>query len=403
MAGRAMASANPLRIGHSLRFVLRIALLLLGSAFTLAQPASETPLTAVVIERIQVQPISDQLEFSARVEAIESVDIRARVQGFLQTIAFAAGQSVTAGELLFEIEPGQYEAGAASARAQLSQAQASQLEATRTLARVQALAKQQSVSRAALDEAQANADIAAANVEAAQAGMRNAELNLSYTHITAPITGEIGRSLFTQGNLVGPDSGPLARVIQLDPIRVVFSISEGLLVTLRQQTGTEGAIDPRALRFSLRLPNDADYPHPGRIEYIAQEVDPQTGTVAVRVVFPNPEHLLLHNQYVTIVVAEAQPTHLPVVPQPAVLQDREGRFVYVVGDGVVGDGDRVSRRRIEIGSRVMNGWAVTEGLRGGEAVVVQGTQRLSEGMQVRAVEAPRTTEPGAVRPSGPGL
>jgi membrane fusion protein (multidrug efflux system) len=297
-------------------------LLALGGTAVAQQPgAGQTPPPAVVVERIEVQEVSDPAEFNARVEAIESVDIRARVQGFLRSVAFEAGQTVQAGDLLFEIEPDQYEAAVASARARVSRAEAAREDAERTLARQQELVERQAAAQAALDEARAAFDIAAAEVEIAQAPLRTAELDLSYTRITAPIRGQIGRALFTQGNLIGPEAGPLARIVQLDPVRVVFSISEGFLVTLRQQEATGGAIDPNALHLTLRLPNGGDYPQTGRIEYVESEVNPQTGTVAMRAVFPNPDHILIPNQFVTLVSRETEIPTLPVVPQTALPLD----------------------------------------------------------------------------------
>ncbi|HET8728604.1 MAG TPA: efflux RND transporter periplasmic adaptor subunit, partial [Alphaproteobacteria bacterium] len=263
-----------------------------------------------------------------------------------------------------------------------ARAEAARGAAQRTLARTRELTERRTAAQATLDEAQAAFDIAVADVEVAEAALRTAELDLSYTRITAPIAGQIGRAMFTQGNLVGPDSGPLARIVQLDPIRVVFSVTEGLVVTLRQQeTGNGGGIDPDALRLTLRLPNGTEYQQAGRIEYVESEVNPQTGTVAVRIVFPNPNRLLIPNQFVTLIAREEDVPSLPVVPQSAVLQDREGRFVYVLGED-----NTVSQRRIETGARAGNGWAVTEGLSGGEPVIVQGIQRLSEGARVQPTE-----------------
>lgn len=215
--------------------------------------AGQTPPPAVVVEPIEVRPVSDPAEFNARVEAIGSVDVRARVPGFIETVVFEAGQMVEAGELLFEIEPDQYEAAVASAEAQLARADAAREEAARALARTRELFEEETVAEATLDQARADFEIAEAEVELAQAALRSAELDLSYTRIFAPTDGRIGRALFTKGNLVGPDSGH----------------------------------------------------------------------------------------------------------------------------------DTVSKRRIGTGARVDNGWAVTEGLSGGERVVVQGVQRLSEGMRVQ--------------------
>jgi membrane fusion protein (multidrug efflux system) len=311
------------------------------------------------------------------------------VEGILQNVAFMPGQRVEAGELLLEIEPDQYRAALASAQAGLAQAEAVAGNAQRTLERNTALARQQSVSRAVLDDTQAAAEIAAADVAAARARLNVAELNLSYTRIEAPVAGEIGRVLFTRGNVVSPSSGTLARIVQLDPIRVVFSVSEAEMVTFRQQEGVNGPLDPRTLRLSLRLPNGTTYEQTGQVEYMASEVNPQTGTVPVRTIFANPGRVLVPNQSVNLSVLEETGVELPVVPQSAVLQDREGRFVFVVNTD-----NTVAMRRIVTSERVQSGWAVTEGLAGGERVVVQGTQRLSDGAEVAPVEGqPLGTQP----------
>ena len=350
------------------------------SAMSLAQQSAPPP-PAVVVEKVEVQQVSDPARFTARVEAIETVDIRARVTGFLHAVTFKDGQPVKAGDTLFEIEPDQLDALVASARAQVARAEATRGSAERTLARNRDLFARKTVSQATLDDAQAAFDVAAADVQVAEAALNTAELNRSYASIAAPISGSIGRATFTVGNLVAPDSGSLARIVSLDPIRVAFAMSEGLLVTVRQQEARGSTIDPNALKFSLRLANGTEYDEPGRIEFVDDEVDPQTGTVTARAVFPNPHHILIPGQFVTLSVQEKATPNLPVIPQTAVLQDREGRFVYLLGKNNI-----VSQRRIDTGPRVGNGWAVTEGLTGGEQVVVQGVQRLAEGMTVQPSE-----------------
>ncbi len=369
--------------------VMRMLAALLALSVPVAgqEQAAQAPAPAVVVEEVTVQPVEDPEAFTGRVEAIEAVDIRARVQGFIQSIAFEAGQHVESGDLLFEIEPELYEAAVASARAQLAGAEADRMRAERELARVRELIERDVAAQVAVDQAQATHEGAIAAVEAARAALTRAELDLSYTRIEAPIPGKIGRAALTVGNLVGPESGALARIVQLEPVRVVFSIPEGLLVTLRQDAG--GTMpDADALSFTLRLPNGTTYGHDGTVEYVASEVDPQTGTIAVRTIFPNPDHLLVPGQFVTLYVDEAEPPELPIVPQTAVLQDSEGRYVYLLEAD-----DTVSQRRIETGSRVGRGWAVTEGLSGGESVVVQGIQRLAEGMSVQPSQADPVGEP----------
>jgi len=343
------------------------------------RPAGPPP--AVIVEKVEKQQVNSPARFTARVEAIETVDIRARVTGFLQSVKFDDGQAVKAGDMLFEIDPSELEASVASARAQLARAEATRTSAERTLARNRDLFARKTVSQAVLDDAQAGFDTAVADVQAAGAALDTAQLNLSYTRIAAPISGSIGRANFTVGNLVGPDSGSLARVVSLDPIRISFAITEGLLVTLRQRGAGGDNIDPNALKLSLKLANGTEYEEPGHLDFVENEVDPQTGTVIARAVFPNPHHILIPGQFVTLSVQERNVPDLPIVPQTAVLQDREGRFVYLLGAN-----NTVSQRRIDTGARVGAGWAVTAGLNGGEQVVVQGVQRLADGIMVQPSE-----------------
>jgi membrane fusion protein (multidrug efflux system) len=356
-----------------------IAAFCLGSP-TRAQQAGAPP-PAVVVEKVKTLDVSDSARLTARVEAIEAVDVRARVTGFLSNVSFREGHAVKAGDALFEIEPTQLDARIASARAQLARAEATRKSAERTLSRNRDLFARNTVSQAVLDDSETAADIAAADVLIAQAALETAVLDRSYANIAAPISGSIGRAMFTAGNIVGPDSGPLARIVRLDPIRVAFSISEKLLVSVRQRQAAGARIDPDSLEFSVRLANGTDYAEAGQIDFVDYEVDQSTGTVTARAIFPNPYNVLIPGQFVTLHVREKDTPTLPVVPQTAVLQDRDGRYVYLLGKD-----NTVSQRRIDTGARVTNGWAVTDGLDGGEQVVVQGIQRLAEGMTVQPSE-----------------
>lgn len=366
----------------ALGFFAVAAALVVSSGVAQAQQGEQMPPPAVIVERIEAQEIVDPTRFSGRVEAIEAVDIRGRVQGFLQSVEFNGGEAVEAGELLFTIEPALYETSLAAAQAQLAGAQATLREAERGLARNQELAERGAVAEAALDEAVAASETAEASVQVAEVAVRQAELELSYTRIASPIDGQIGRPLFNEGSLVGLDVGALARVVQLDPIRVVFSVTEGELVGLRQASSNGGpGINRDQLLLYLELPNGATYEQQGAFDFVAAEVDPSTGTVAVRAIFPNPDALLIPNQYVTLFAREAEEQIQPVVPQSAILQDREGRFVYVLEDD-----NTVRQQRVETGARVADGWEVTQGLEAGDSVVVQGVQRLTDGTLVQASE-----------------
>lgn len=339
------------------------------------QPSQPAP--AVVVEKVEIGEAAAPVAFNGQVEAIEAVDIPARASGFLKEVLFKEGQAVKAGDLLFEIEPDQLQAALASAEAQLARATASRDAAQQTLSRTRTLRDRNTTSQAALDEAQAAFDMAAADVQNAEAGVSTARLNLSYTKVYTPIDGTIGRSLATKGNLVGPNSGPLARVVQLDPIRVVFSVPDRILVGIRQKLAQGGQIDTNALKLSLTLANGTEYGEGGAIQFIDNVVDPQTGTIAIRARFPNPDHILMPGQFVTLRLLDETAGKLPLVPMSSVSQDREGQFIYILDAG-----DTVSRRDIQTGVRIGNKWSVTKGLEGGETIVVEGLQRIADGKQV---------------------
>ncbi|MBU8542739.1 MULTISPECIES: efflux RND transporter periplasmic adaptor subunit [Roseomonadaceae] len=351
---------------------------LIGLVFTLAATAQPTPPPpAVMVAEVTAEPVSRPAEFIGRMEAIRSLDIRSRVQGFVTEVPFEEGSAVRRGDTLFVLDPAQHEAELASVEAQLSRAQATAEEAQRSLGRSAELRRTNTVPQARVDEAQAVYDAARADVLAAEAAVRLARLTLSYTRIEAAIDGRIGRANFTTGALVGPDSGALARVVQLQPLRVVFSVTEGMIVDFREAQRREGAIAPD-LALQLRLPNGSLYDLPGRFDFLDSEVASNTGTVAVRAIFDNPDEILLPGQFVTVIVAARATERRPLVPFSAVQRDREGPFVFILGEN-----DTVARRRIETGARLPRGWSVSGGLEAGETVVVQGTQRLRDGLTVR--------------------
>ncbi|HSH84977.1 MAG TPA: efflux RND transporter periplasmic adaptor subunit [Guyparkeria sp.] len=353
--------------------MLTFAIMLLASATNISAQ-NQPPPPAVVVAEVSAQPISDPARFSGTVEAIQEVDIVARVQGFIDEIAFKAGDRVAEGDVLFRIESAPYAAAVAGAEAQLAQAKAQLLNANQELSRQQTLRERSVASQAALEAAVAAQAVARAGVEIAVANLERARIELGYVEIVAPFAGEIGRELFSRGALVGPTSGPLARLVNTDPVRVVFSISDRVLLAIRRKNAGSKAPD---LAFRLELANGESYHEPARIEFIANEADPITATVPVRLIVENSDRLLIPGQFVEVVVGPADPPVLPVVPQTAVLQDRDGRYVYVLGEN-----DTVTQRRIEVDSLVQGGWAVTDGLEAGEVVVVQGLQRLADGMTV---------------------
>ncbi|MDH7793138.1 efflux RND transporter periplasmic adaptor subunit [Ochrobactrum sp. AN78] len=370
-------------VHQNLKGALLLAVLIIASASAgKAQQPPAAPVPAVVVETVAVASAAAPQRFNGQIEAIEAVDIQARITGFLKGKAFEQGARIKAGDLLFEIEPDALQAALTLAQAQLARATANQNATRQTLSRTRTLASRNTASQAALDDAQAAFDIASADVQGAEANLNIARLNLSYTKIRSPINGTIGRSLVTLGNLVGPGSGPLARIVQLDPVRVVFSITDRALVSLRQQEAAGQAINPHQFSLNLVLANGTTYSQRGTLQFIDNEVSAQTGTVAVRALFANPDQILVPGQVVAVQLVDEAIGTLPVVPMSSVLQDRQGKYVFVLGTD-----NKVSRRPIVTGARIGNRWAVTSGVTQGEQIVTQGLQRIADQQLVAPREA----------------
>ncbi len=360
---------------------------LLGTVSAAAQAPAQGP-PAVTVERVQTQDVSPRYENIGRVEAVQWVDLRARVSGYLQKVDFQEGQTVKEGDLLYVIEPDLYQAALTHAQASLESAEATLKEMSVNLVRYRELRKNENVSQAQLDTATAQNGTATANVLLAQADVHTAEINLGYTKIMAPITGRIGKTNFTIGNYVDTSSGPLARIVQIDPIRVVFSVSERDFVSVRQATPGE-SLPKLNEQFvpMLQLPNGSDYPEAGKVEFVDNQVDPNTGTIAIRALFTNREGILLPGETVNIITHRAQARIVPVVPLRAVQENNDGKFVLVVGAD-----NKIEQRQIQASLQVGQNWAVDKGLQGGEMIVVEGLQKVKPGMVVRPVSAASTAQ-----------
>jgi len=369
----------------------------LQTAFAAAALAQQAAPPVVSVTTVQLQDIAPRSEFIGRVEAINAVDIRARLDGFIQQRPFQEGQLVHAGDLLYLIEPAPYQAALAAAKAENEGAQGNLRSAEQALARAKQLSATGTGTQVALEQAQAARDTAAANAGTADSNLRRAELNFSYTRVTSPIDGRIGRSAFAVGSLVGPTSNPLARVVQVDPIRVVFSVSDRTLTELRESTG-DAPLEQLYQRFvpTLRLATGTMYGTSGHIAFVGNEVDQQTGTVPVWAEFANPDGILVPGQFVTAVIRRAQSQQKPVVPLAAVQQDRDGRFVLIVDQS-----GKVAMRRIRTGAQVGQNWAVEDGLQGGEQLIVEGFQNARIGEPVRTVATTRPVADAAKPGSTP--
>jgi membrane fusion protein (multidrug efflux system) len=337
---------------------------------------------------VPVESVSPGADFLGRVEAINAVDIRSRIEGFVEARPFAEGQLVQEGQELFLIERAAYETALATANAALASAQADLRDAEGRFQRNQELRRTQAASQAALEEAQAARDRGRASVLSAEASVRQAELNLSYTTIRAPFSGRIGRAAFAVGSLVGPASEPLARIVQVDPIRVVFSVSDQSILEFRFAAPAGGSTE--AFVPVLKLSSGHAYPHGGEIDFLGNEFDPRTGTVPVRARFPNPDGILVPGQFVTVTVRPAAAQRRPLVRLGAVQLDREGRFVLLIDEA-----GKVVLRRIRVGAQIGQNWVVEEGLEGGERLIIQGFQNARPGTTVQVVHAQDSAAPAA--------
>jgi membrane fusion protein (multidrug efflux system) len=370
---------SPKSIGTIALFLILTVLPGLAWAAPPAGPGKGRPPVVSVIA-VAEQEVNPPAEYVGRVEAIQSVDLRARVQGCLEQVKFKEGSEVQAGDILYLIEQAPYKAKVNEARARAAQNAAALTRAGQYLQRLKTV-RSGGVSATDMDAAVSAELEAKAELQEAQAALEQAELNLGYTVITAPITGRIGRSAFTKGNLVGPESGALARIVQLDPIRVVYSVSENDYATaIMNRRNLPPEEISRGLALTLKLSNGELLNTAGRLDFTDNQVDASVGAIAVRAVFDNPDNILLPGQYVTVQVSLSKARRMPVIPQAAVLEDREGRYVFVV------DGEkRVQQRRIKTGVVLNAFWAVESGLTAGETIIVQGVQKVSPGLTVETV------------------
>ncbi len=338
------------------------------------------PPPLVTVAAVIEHDVNPPAEYVGHVEAIQSVDLRARVEGFLEQVKFREGGNVNAGDLLYVIEQAPYQARVDVDKARLAQAKATLTKARQYLHRVRAVSSGL-VSAADIDNAVADELRASAQLQEAKADLELSELDLGYTMVRASIKGRIGRTAFTKGNLVEPDSGPLARIVQLDPIRVVYSISENDLAAVRAALGDT---PPNKKKYTLipriKLPSGEILKTAGHVDFVDNIVDAKTGTIAIWAVFDNHDGLLLPGQYVTVLISRSQGKQLPMVPQAAVQEDHDGRYVLVVDSE-----NRVIQLRITTGPVVGTQWAVESGLAAGEMVIVQGVQKVQPGQIVKTI------------------
>jgi len=367
-----------MRERRSFVFALVAAILLTAIAGDRAGAQQGAPPPAVLVQAAESVPIADQFEFIGRAAAVDKVELRARVKGFLGPRLFADGDQVKKDQVVFTIERDPYQAAVDQKIAQRDAARAALTNAELQLRRASELLRTNTGTQATYDQRLSEQLQAKAQLEDAGAQLRDAEIQLSYTEIKSPIDGRIGRASVSPGNIVGPDSGVLATVVSEKPIRVLFPVTQREFLEARRDKA-QG--DPLIVR--LRLADGAIYDEKGELDFIDVTVDPKTDGQIVRATFPNKEGFLTDGQTVRVILEAEKPQTVVAVPQQAIALDQTGPYLFVVDDKNV-----VELRRVKTGVARNGLLAITEGLKPGDKVIVQGQQRVRQGMTVAPSTAP---------------
>lgn len=382
--------------------LVRLLPVLLLAALAACKPQSGPPQGGMAgmpppeVEVVMVAPrsVPRTVEAPGRMQAVRTAIVSARVEGIVERRTYVEGSEVKAGTVLFRIDDRTLAANLASARANLAKGQAQALIAGQNQERMQALAGSKAISKQDLDQAVAAKAQADAEVAAAKAAVARAEIDLSYADVTAPISGRIGRALVSEGALVGKNEAtPLASIEQYDPIWVNFSQSSAEFLNLREAS-RKGQSAASKAPVKLVLENGHIYPHPGKLLFNDLAVDPATGSVGMRAEFPNPDRTLLPGQFVTVRLPVAQAENAIVVPQRAVQVSPQGQAVLLVG----ADG-KVVPQPVKTGGLSGGDWIISEGLKGGEKVIVNGVQKARPGMAVKVVSGEPLAGSGKPSPS----
>jgi len=345
----------------------------LAASVVAQQPGpAAVPVGTVTAER---KPIARTADFVGRIQAIERVDIQARITGFLEQVLFKEGDLVKEGQPLYRIEKDLFKAAVEQAKGAVEASKAKKLLTAIQYERAEQLMKTSSGTVVARDQALTADRSAAAQILIDQANLDTADTNLGYTDINAPISGKIGRTMVTKGNVVSPQSGTLTTIVSVDPIYVLFPVSQRALMQARKDAN---AADIAGIKVRLRFADGSTYGPVGKIDFVDVTVDRATDTVQVRAVFPNPSGELIDGQLVTVNLEAGTQQEQVVVPQAALVTDQQGVYVFIVDDG------KVAIRRIKTGGANGQGVIVAEGLSGGEQVIVEGIQSLRPGMPVKA-------------------
>lgn len=342
------------------------------------QPPQGPPPTVKTAQPIS-RDVTEWDEYTGRIEAVESVDIRARVGGYLDKVNFKDGETVKKGDLLFVIDPRPFKAQLDYAAAELERVRSRKELAANDMAQAERLFRVKAISKEEYDARQKGLREASSVVESASANVVTARLNLEFTQVRAPIDGRIGRELITPGNLVKSDETLLTTIVSTDPVYVYVDADERAVLKyrrLRQQQGRPDA-GVEGTPVELALADESDFPHRGVLDYIAPREDTSTGTVTLRGVFPNDNELLSPGFFARLRVRAGAPYPALLLPDRAIGTDQAQRFIWVMNQK-----NQVEYRKIELGAHIGQTRVIKKGLDAGEWVVVEGLQKLRPGIQV---------------------
>ncbi|WP_394157037.1 multidrug efflux RND transporter periplasmic adaptor subunit VmeY [Vibrio campbellii] len=342
-----------------------------------AQKGAPAPL--VVTQDVTIIDYQPSKSYIGRIEAVEDTNITAQVSGYLEARHFDEGQMVEKGQLLYSIEPSSFEAQVASAKAALAQAKAALKKAELDHQRGRNLLPRGSISQSEFDALTATLLGARAELEAANAQLKLAEVNLSYTQIRAPFSGRISDSKVSTGDLLSPSSGILTTLVSLDPVHTSFSVSERERLNLGMDgIKGDGSAESSGVEVQLELENGEYFEHLGQLDFLGNRINTQTGTIAMRAVVPNPDQKLLPGQHIKVNLRDKNAKDVIVIPRRAVQTDLEGDFAMVMAEGNVAE-----RRNVELGAQVEQGIIIKDGLNKDDTVITQGLQRVRNGVEVR--------------------
>jgi membrane fusion protein (multidrug efflux system) len=357
-----------------------------------SQMPNGAPPPEVSVITVERQNVPATFEYTGQTAGWREVEVRARVTGILQKRNYREGGAVAAGQSLFSIDPAPFDAALARAEADVASAEARWDQARRDLARVQPLFKASVASQKDYDDAVSNEAIAAAEIKSARARLTEARLNLDYTRVESPISGIAGRAQRSEGNYItGPDV-LLTTVTQIHPIYVLFGISDQERLKLNRETEAGRLVLPKngAFEVGVQLAEGNVYANSGKLNFSDVRISETTGTSEARAQLPNPDGLLRPGQFVRVILNGAQRTDAILVPQRAVLEGPNGKFVYVVGAE-----SKAEQRVVEVGDWHHDDWIITAGLNSGDKVIVDGVMKIGPGAPVSVAGAPKPAAPPA--------